>query len=370
MIVTPHIDMTPSAELKPAYIGEMSGDDLLAARAFVDAAQRDITQLLDPDNHALPNIALRLSRIITLAKAVSARAVDRAAQLALDMSQSKVGFEKSAQWQGQILVLNKLISQYGIGLRQVEAELENTVASLNSGGAQICASVENSSGMALKEQFHAAQSTLKPLLKFAETDTQRNALSRLAKLDSAVTKQFKTDVGAKQIKQADIPFEAIMPSFTASALRAARQSDKIVSISFGAEGPVNIAAEQCANMDNLLCGVASGLVNQWLERPDVRQSRGESGAGHIAVTANRSNTGLNLQFSLRTSIARDFDFASMAVKAAPLGAHWTSQNDDNSATLTLRFDRNKQPAPVRALSSGGELTKNSTLGDALSEAII
>ncbi|WP_371396092.1 hypothetical protein [Fretibacter rubidus] len=410
MSLTSHIDLSPlkgmlgrtvldaghagTKDIAPKALDPMSGDDLLASRAFVDAARADVTDLLDPDNHNLSNITARLGRIITLSKGVSARAIDRAADAALDMSKNNPDFEKSAQWQGQILVLNKLIAQYGTGLEQVEAELDNArhantpvVAESEIVSAETFA---DELDIEPSEAFTTARETLTPLLKFAQSDAQRSALMRLAKID---TRDVKPDAPKSELSSEDlevkasapiakpvftkpkitsVPFEAVMRNFTTQTLRAARQSDKIVSVSYGAVGQTDIPVERSAAVDTVLSALADGLVSQWLERPELRQARGEAGAGHIAVTATGTAKTLSISFALSTAVGLDFNDAALRQSLGPLDGELSSTLSDRSATLVLSLSRQLAKPAVKESPKVDVPTLDAdlTLGDILSEGLV
>lgn len=318
---------------------ETAGDDIGAAQNFVATAQGHIDILLRGDDAPEAEIAPALNAIISGAQSVNARAVHRAATAAFEISKHKLGFVKSMQWQGQVLVLNKLISQYSAGVAELQGQSSNNATqeavqtnpvdmAMNEGDLTLDVDVITAMDTAATENitpdvmpaalhtqsdafaFAAARDTLAPLLKFVDNQTTRTALSRLARLDDTanmttgdIAKPSATAAPKSKVEKF-VSFEALMPAFTTTALRAARQSDKTVSVSYGANG-VNLPAIAAVDIEGLLSDTALWVVNATIERSDIRKARGDSGAAHIAVTVTQRGSDITLALSMPPKGGKD-----------------------------------------------------------------
>jgi len=241
------------------------GDDLTLCRSFVDNAQAHLTHLLSSADIVLADIQTALTEIYDQARLVHARAIDRATKAALDMSENHSDFQKTTQWQGQILVLDKLVDQYAQGLAEVEeaSHYDETDQSNN---------------------LLALDSDL-------ENDVDRKALKHLMALN--------VKASAQAVKPKTVEFEALIPIFTNAALRTARQTDKVVSVSYACD-TIDIPSGKRLALETMLEIAAEWLVNCGVDLPDVRQSHGQSGAGHIAVTATKQSGSLELTLASPT----------------------------------------------------------------------
>lgn len=304
--------VSPAPITTQPALGTQPGDDLRAARDFVDQAQSDMAVLLSNSDILHADATQALVRIRDGAAGNHARAIDRAVQAAQHLLGSTMAATRSPAWAGQLFVINKLLTQYASGLAEVEAALiaatsEAVVdaptpvadAGVLGDAADTRPATDDSDAFA----FAAARDTLKPLLKFAETDAQVRALSTLARLDDDVrlvaprnahAETVTTAIDAPQ-KPATVPLETLMQTFTSAALAHARQTDKIISVSYAADD-IDIPTSQRAALDRLFADMAERLIDLCVERPEIRQARGESGAGHIALTATVEKSGVTLCF--------------------------------------------------------------------------
>jgi len=278
------------------------GDDLTLCRSFVDNAQAHLTHLLSSADIVLADIQTALTEIYDQARLVHARAIDRATKAALDMSENHSDFQKTTQWQGQILVLDKLVDQYAQGLAEVEeashydeTDQSNNLLALDSDllskETPPETLVEFETSEERQARYEMAKETLSPLLKFTENDVDRKALKHLMALN--------VKASAQAVKPKTVEFEALIPIFTNAALRTARQTDKVVSVSYACD-TIDIPSGKRLALETMLEIAAEWLVNCGVDLPDVRQSHGQSGAGHIAVTATKQSGSLELTLASPT----------------------------------------------------------------------
>ena len=268
-----------------ALLGAMTGDDLGLSRQFVDCAQGHITLLQSDAELDVSDIQDALVEISDQAQRLHARAIDRAAQAAMSMSEGSDSFQTSTGWNGQIRVLDGLIQQYTSGLIEIETELQGDAPSVDNSLLALDNDLLTKDSLTEETHFdleglhREAKKTLKPLLRFAENENDREALTHLLALDLSVENPAR--------KEVSFEFESLIPVFTNAALRTARQTDKVVSVSYVCEA-IDMAVSKRLSVEALLQIAAEWIVNVAVDLPAIRQAREQSGAGHIAVTVTQS----------------------------------------------------------------------------------
>lgn len=305
------------------------GDDLLKARQFCTDASQHLAMLLGQAESGVAPDDKSQDALIALqqsAKAVQGRAIYRAAHQAIEASQALDGLR---QYHGQLLSLNKLVGQYQSGLEEIEAALGNEAddkTPLPAAAPDSHISVPPD----IHARFEQAREILLPLLPHCDTPEHAKALSRLAQ----ITPQH--GVAAKTIEAIETPavlsvdFETLMPGFTSHVLSAARIADKTVSISYAADN-VWIPNEKAALIEEALCQLGTVCVKQVLEPAALRQYRGESGAGHIAVTAAARGVDLIVTLDCAGTEARE---ATLSQSLSGMSVSSVFSHNVQSLTLT------------------------------------
>jgi len=289
------------------------GDDLVAARAFVDAAQTHLGVLLGEDrlNDRLAREAVKSLR--DTAKPLHAKAIMRSGQRALALLKDQASQPKI---DGAYIALNKLIVQYRQGLEEVEQALrEQEDIAVVQTGAKVLSEAETEISPVLEAHktdaeialgYKQASATLISLLPLSVEPKQRRALEFLsgvvpslshpvseldqrAKTGMWATKQMPTSVKtsliqASSVKGPDVALETLMPSLTNSVLIAARQTDKTVSLGYS-DNDIMVPAHLVQRVETELHALGRLLVTHILEPREVRSARGDSQSGQILVTA-------------------------------------------------------------------------------------
>ncbi len=277
------------------------GDDLIAARRICDTVRSDIALLMDAicaQPPASPDILMRpLDRIQTHAKQMHARGIFRAAQTVVN---SLMDHAPLPTVQGRALSLNKLITQYELGLDEIAPRAANLQAddllsvsavSQSEAPAEIIYAETEPPMPDVEARFRAARVALAPLMVHAKQGQERSALIKLAKFEEHEIPQPVTVKSQKlptvEPQETFLNFEMLMPEFIGHALQEARQVDKTVSVSYAAD-EVKFPQSQLSALRDLFDHIAKTLVRSVLERPETRRARGLSGAGHIALTATQT----------------------------------------------------------------------------------
>ena len=332
------------------------GDDLTAARRFCGQATTSMELLMAAISNSsvcAPHILVEyLADVQSQAKSQHAIAIYRAAQNVID---AVLGCASLERVQGRALSLNKLIVQYQAGLDEIAPAPAN--APELAGKAKRDLAPEDTSGAAatmphdpppvpsakdaaLAAKYDQARAALRPLMGLTKTPSEAAALSRLAGFTSSELSAAKGQEPSSDEAQAaeantpaapqntispiyqsgpqettaslDVDFETLMPQFTSEALQAARQTQKTVSVSYAAED-VRLSFAQAQALQPVLQHIAQKIVTGVLERPETRARRGESSAGHIALTAS--------QHAGRVSISMDCPGAPMVISAFTPNVH-------------------------------------------------
>lgn len=331
------------------------GDDLTAARRFCGHATANMELLMAAivnNSVCAPHILIEyLAGVQSQAKSQHALAIYRGAQNVIDAVNASAPLERV---QGRALSLNKLIVQYQAGLDEIAPAPANVpemnAAEINEGSLLLPSApppFPSAEDAALAAKYERARAALLPLMGFANQAGEAAALGRLAGFtQSELTPAGQHDIGGENNAEAasqteaalgaaasampvkkslasslaltseskkqdkprapDVDFETLMPHFTSQALQAARQVQKTVSVSYAAED-VRLSFEQAQALQPVLQHIAQQIVMGVLERPETRAQRGDSSAGHIALTAS--------QQSGMVSISLDCPGAPMLVSA-------------------------------------------------------
>lgn len=256
------------------------GDDLTAARHFSTLCEDNLRILTSPDTLRSDYLS-SLTTIHDQAIALNARAISRAARLALDEHHHDLSRPRH---QGNVLVLNKLIHQYRTGLEEIGSRQSETLLTENMREAKVETSDPTLDRQARDEvEAHIdAHETLKPLIKFAETESDRTSLLKLMSLHVVPSPQ--------QVLDADmIEWETIIQNITAESLRMAREYNKTVSISHAGDMD-EIDADIAASLEPVINDICASLVLNSVEDADLRQSRGLSRSAHIAITSRNQGS--------------------------------------------------------------------------------
>ena len=244
------------------------GDDLQAARAFVDLCMAHMDALISGD---LSNEDARhlLREIDDHAKPLHARAICRVARQARNDFHFKDGSPKT---HGNLLALNKLILQYEAGLVEVENEIQ--VPAVKS---------EKPLEEQLEVAFNKAAKTLQSALGYARPGKERAVLTQL----------IRFNVADRAIPGERVSLETIMPALTDRILREARQQGKSVSLSLAGEG-AQLSPAMLDLLEPALSKVGCDLVCQTIDAPEIRRQKGQSRSAHIAMTAQSDEQGLHI----------------------------------------------------------------------------
>jgi len=159
------------------------GDDLTAARRFCDSVRSDMSALMEgvcAQPCAAEDVLLgSLVRIQSGAKRLHARAIFRAAQTVVNAVNDSAPLPTV---QGRILSLNKLVVQYEGGLDDIAPRPANVEHDIQEPVDSSLVFADAEPPMPdIEARFRAARAALLPLMSFAQTGADREALARLAK---------------------------------------------------------------------------------------------------------------------------------------------------------------------------------------------
>ena len=369
------------------------GDDLTAARRFCDSVRSDMSALMEgvcAQPCAAEDVLLgSLVRIQSGAKRLHARAIFRAAQTVVNAVNDSAPLPTV---QGRILSLNKLVVQYEGGLDDIAPRPANAEHDIQEPVDSPLVFADAEPPMPdIEARFRAARAALLPLMSFAQTGADREALARLAKFsDNEIDAQkdiqeaditLETlseaieplkleleDVSSLETQSSSLPpksearssyagrptdFESLMPSFISHALQEARLTEKTVSVSYGADG-VSVAQANAPALQSLLEHIAQTLVRSVVERPETRRARGQSGAGHIAVTATQSPKTLTVSIECPGAPLAISAFRSAALNVPGLTITPGANAHDQLTHIVLTLPRKAaagSPAKVSEIAS-------------------
>ena len=247
--------------------GNHVGDDLKAARQFVDDCEACMSGLLSGETVNPENTKSDLSRIQSAAMRINARAIASMAQVALGNCE---GYHKRPeQLHGSLLGLNKLVHQYRTGLDEVWVKPLKEGPQISS-----TTSVPIPEKTDEFQQLIQARRILQPLIKFAANETDKAALTLLAGLE--IVQPSEQNV----VRSLDV----IMPSITNELLRFARQSGKSLSISHGFD-EIWVSGEMATALETGLGNIGKYLISKSIDHLEHRQTVGKCGSAHMAFTA-------------------------------------------------------------------------------------
>ena len=170
---------------------------------------------------------------------------------------------------------------------------------------------------------------------------------------------FTQPISVHSIRHIDslrqIDFETLMPDFISLALQEARQTDKTVSVSYASEG-VSLSKGQISAFHSVLGHVAKTLVSRVLERPETRRLRGESGAGHIAITATQTQDKVSVSIECPGKALTVSDFMPAAQSLEGLTITLGENAKEGHAHIILKASR-KSRTPQSDASSQPKSTE-------------
>lgn len=341
------------------------GDDLIAARRFCVDADQHLAYL--SSEAVTPRQSLeRLGQIEKSADHVKANAIVREIrQCRSSLHLKNTSADNFKPWLTDTLYgLTHLIRQYRQGLCEItpkvttakEAQATEAVvsetplkkikikASENPKTpvtvlSAIKADANSPAAESYLETHRKAQDILRPLLKFTDNDRQYSALSKLAAYtaNSGTDAQLQTTTGLEsQLDIADdIDFTAIIPALSNAALSAARRTGKIVSLSYDCDD-VKIPHINRAEIEAVLVTIGESLVEHVLEWPNVRHARGQSGAGHISLSARAVKSVLTLSFECPGTPITDTHFKAKNLSSQNYSITLRPENKGQCLTLTLK----------------------------------
>ena len=235
------------------------GDNLEAAREFVSRCTHDISRLISGKIDAVEAADI-LGSIETAAGEVNARAISRIAR----QTREELNFKWTEPAQsGNLLALNKLVTQYEAGLSEVEST--NRVK-------------DDETRHSDQAAFDLAAANLTGLLKYSQSAPERRALEGLIRFGG----------GKLPLAPEFDLLDNVTANITDGILRSARQSEKSVSISTACDN-VRLTKDQLSKLETMLVMMGQELVRDSVDTPDVRASRGQSRSAHIALTATQQD---------------------------------------------------------------------------------
>jgi len=317
------------------------GDDLIAARHFCLDADQHLAYLSSGSVTPRQTL-LRLSKLEKSADHIQARAIVREIRHSIDSFNSKHSSSSDAAFKAWIddtvLKLTHLIRQYQQGLiestpQKIKAkQIKEAVTVVST----LRTDVDHAGADQYMETHRQAQNVLRPLLKFAENDRQYSALSKLAAFTARRnTSAHKTTGLESQANIADdIDLAAIVPALSNAALGAARRTGKIVSLSYDCEN-ITIPHANRSEIEAFLATIGESLVEHVLEWPNVRQARGQSGAGHISLNASQVKSILTFSFECPGTPITVTHFKAKKLSSKNYAIALRPENNGQRLTLTL-----------------------------------
>ena len=295
---------SPRARTIPAFAPAAGGDDLEAARRFVEGAVDRMRTLRADDT---PAVHSWLDDVGVGARGLQARAIARAAENARKL--------ESPRALGSALhTVATLIAQYEQGLVDVEAQLETiaraplpVLGTVNAVPQVAVPQVAGFGDRTARDKFDVARETLMGLLPTVDAGGHEAALLTLVEMEFGPGAEAEAEVADDVVADdvvAEIPLavesdlpafdvEPLLPGLVDHAHRTAARAGKKLTASYAARdarlvpglAPLWQAAVETA---------VNALVETTLETPDARQARGETAAAHMAFTVEGSDEGLTL----------------------------------------------------------------------------
>ncbi len=250
------------------------GDDLARARQFSDMCTGALSTLMDSEKMNRDAALSALENILSASKIMNARAISRTTRMAISDLSASV---PTPQSMGNLLALNKLVSQYTTGLNEISDINDNEELEPNLPVKTYAVSPQETLEDLVRSQT-AARETLAPIIHLAKTDDEKTALQSLLKLSV-----FQPNGDEQKFAQR---FDEIMPAVTNESLRQARHSKKSVSVSYASD-EIRIEKDILKTLQAAIISICEGLIARCIETPLRRQNQGLSSTAHIAITARR-----------------------------------------------------------------------------------
>jgi len=265
---------------------ETCGDDLIAARRFMDLCQSHMSEIFSGGEIPMADVVTHLDEIQSRAKLMKARSIYKSAETVIKDLTKRRSVTACAS---SVLVLQKLIRQYETGLSEIAPVSrplsERPVVDLPFGPELVSE---------LTRQKTAAE-ILTPLVKFADPDNHPSLL----KLVSMAANQSRAGKTVSETLS-ETPSESerldmMMPSITNHWLRLSRTQNKSISVSTALDEAF-IKVSRLKALQGQVKFLGETLVAQSVERPDVRAEKDLNRSAHIAVTGRIS--GKTYEFSI------------------------------------------------------------------------
>jgi len=290
---------------------ETTGDDLIAARRFINLCQSNMFEIFSGKKLPLSDVVTRLIDIQSDAKLMRARSIFRAAQTVIDDLTQR---QSVSECVNSVLTLQNLIRQYESGLseivpRSTSKAVPKSVVKPRSGPAIISD---------LARQTEAAK-IMGPLIKYADKNDQKNLISLLSK---AANDKPRAAIKSKQ------KFDVIMPNLTNHWLRLARANDKSISVSVAADD-VNVDASILKDIQSVLLKLGNALVMDCVATPEARAAQQLSQSAHMAVTTRMKEDGLDILISCEGDLRPDSLNPEIEAGINSLGGQFTLSEEPN-----------------------------------------
>ncbi len=297
---------------------EKCGDDLVAARRFMDLCRDHMSEIFSGGQIPLIEVLRRLGDIQSHAKLMRARSIYRSAQDVIsDLTVHKCPQSCAAS----VLVLQKLIRQYEAGLSEIAPVKVSKIEKINR--------VETVPVYDLARQKKAAV-TLSPLLKFADKEKDRDNLVTLLSLAANESFAPPNKREPAKVQKVDI----ILPSLTNHWLRLARTQEKSISVS-SAVDDISIKTETLKALQKGLKQLGEILISQSVEKPDVRADKELSRSAHLAVTGRHTDTGFEILMSCEGIAPSLSDMEHVKTLFDPIGLKTNIVLEDSLVRVSL-----------------------------------
>ncbi len=296
---------------------EKCGDDLVAARRFMNLCSNHMREIFSGGSLPLTDVINRLADIQSQAKIMQARAVYKAAQTVIDDLTKRCSVEACA---GSVVALQGLIRQYETGLNEIVPKIIPAIVKpvMNFENSNILPMAEN------VRQKQAAQ-ILKPLVKFADPAEQ-------VPLVQLLSYAANDQVAKPKLRRSKI--DAIMPGLTNNLLRLARTDGKSVSISYASDeslldqAVLNLLQNQIENM-------GKAMIKHCVETPLSRQEKGQSQSAHLAITSRINGDRLDVLVSCDGVSSQTFEGTDLISALAELGAQSLVSTKDGLTRIEI-----------------------------------
>jgi len=300
----------------PAFAPASDGDDLLAARAFIEDAVLRMRALRSDDSEAVHGW---LDDVSEGARGLQARAIARAAE-------NTRSLESPRAVAAGLHTVATLIAQYEQGLVDVEAQMETLAREPLPAPVMpehVLAEPPTRPLEHDRDKFDVAREVLMGLVPRTDTAGHEGALQTLIEMEFCTgavdVPNMPEDDGISELSaesvdepvtvetqqpepeavrrmEPDLPafdVEPLLPGLVDHAHRVAMRAGKKLTASYAARdarlSPA-LAEDWQVAVETAICA----LVDTTLETPAERQARGETAAAHMAFTVEGSDDGLTL----------------------------------------------------------------------------